>query len=146
MFGLHTGWGLSHFLSSFIDASEIIKSTQYPNLFVIIAGPVPANPVDLLTTEKMDSLAGFLKERFDYVLFDSPPVLAVSDAVALGPLADGVLLVARGGKTPLSAVRQARHKLEAHRLKCLGVILNGVSLVEQDGYYAKQYYRYAKPE
>jgi Mrp family chromosome partitioning ATPase len=73
-------------------------------------------------------------------------VLAVSDAVALGPLVDGVLLVARGGKTPLSAMRQARHKLEAHKLRCLGVILNGVNLVEQDGYYAKQYYRYAKPE
>jgi Mrp family chromosome partitioning ATPase len=65
--------------------------------------------------------------------------------LALGPMTDGIVLVCRGGKTPLSAVKQAKQKLDAHRLKCLGVVLNGVDLVEQDGYYARQYYEYTRP-
>jgi Mrp family chromosome partitioning ATPase len=94
----------------------------------------------------MDYLIAFLKRSFDYILFDSPPILAVSDALAMGPLIDGVILVVRAGRTPVPALRQARQRLDTHKLKCLGVILNGVNLVEQDGYYAKQYYQYSKPE
>jgi Mrp family chromosome partitioning ATPase len=94
----------------------------------------------------MDGLIAYLKRSFDFVLFDTPPLLAVSDALAMGPMADAIILVARGGQTPIPALKQAKHKLDAHKLKCLGVILNGVDLLEQDGYYAKQYYHYSKPE
>jgi len=146
MFGLNSGWGLTHFVSSFIDAADLVRPTQYPNLFLITSGPIPANPIELLTSEKMDHLIAFLKRSFDYILFDTPPILAVSDALAIGPMIDGVILVARGGQTPVPALKQAKQKIDAHKLKCLGVILNGVNLVEQDGYYAKQYYQYSKPE
>ena len=146
IFGSSGGWGLTHFVSSFIDAADLIKPTQFPNLFLITSGPIPANPIELLTSEKVDSLMAFLKRSYDYILLDAPPLLAVSDALALGPMIDGVILVARGGQTPVPALRQAKQKIDAHRLKCLGVIINGVNLVEQDGYYAKQYYQYSKPE
>jgi capsular exopolysaccharide synthesis family protein len=146
IFGLNSGWGLTHFVSSYIEAADLVRPTQFPNLFLINSGPVPANPIELLTSEKMDALITFLKRSFDYILLDAPPLLAVSDALALGPVIDGVILVTRGGQTPIPALRQAKQKLDAHRLKCLGVILNGVNLVEQDGYYAKQYYQYSKPE
>jgi tyrosine-protein kinase Etk/Wzc len=86
-----------------------------------------------------------LKRRYDYILLDAPPILAVSDALALGPMGDGLILVARAGETPLPALKQAKQRLDAHKLKCLGVILNGVDLIEQDGYYSKQYYHYYKP-
>jgi Mrp family chromosome partitioning ATPase len=79
-------------------------------------------------------------------LFDAPPLLAVSDALAMGPMADAIALIARAGQTPMQALKQAKQKLDAHKLKCLGVILNGVDLLEQDGYYAKQYYSYSRSE
>lgn len=146
IFGLNGGWGLTHFVSSFIEAADLVRPTNYTNLFLINSGPIPANPIELLTSEKMDALIAFLKRSFDYILLDAPPLLAVSDALAMGPLIDGVILVTRGGQTPIPALKQAKQKLDAHKLKCLGVILNGVNLVEQDGYYAKQYYQYSKPE
>jgi len=138
------GPGLSRFLSSDIDASEIVRATDIPNLHLITSGPLPTNPIELVTSDRMDILVAYLKRNFDFVLFDTPPVLAVSDALAMGPLADAIILVVRGGQTPIPAIKQAKQKLDAHKLKCLGIILNSVSLVEQEGYYAKQYYNYSK--
>jgi len=146
IFGINSGWGLTHYVSSEMDAADLARPTQVPNLFLIGSGPLPSNPVELLTSDKMDYLIAFLKRNYDYILLDSPPLLAVSDALALGPIIDGVILVVRGGQTPVPALKQAKQKIDAHKLKCLGVILNGVNLVEQDGYYAKQYYQYSKPE
>jgi len=146
IFGHNGGWGLTHYVSSFIDAADLIRPTQFQNLSLISSGPIPVNPIELLTSEKVDALMAFLKRSFDYILLDAPPLLAVSDALALGPIIDGIILVARGGQTPISALKQAKQKIDAHKLRCLGVIINGVNLVEQDGYYAKQYYQYSKQE
>jgi len=144
--GSGNGPGLSNYLSANIEPEEIIKPTDVANLHLITSGPLPDNPIELLTSEKMDTLVAFLRRSFDFVLFDAPPLLAVSDALAMGPMADAIILVARGGRTPIPAMKQAKQKLDAHKLKCLGVILNGVDLVEQDGYYAKQYYDYSRAE
>ena len=144
--GKGSGPGLSTYLSSHMEPEEIIKPTSFANLYLITSGPLPANPIELLTSESMDSLVAFLKRSFDFVLFDTPPLLAVSDALALGPMADALILVARSGRTPIQAIRQAKQKLDSHKIKCLGVILNGVDLSEQDGYYSRQYYHYANPE
>jgi succinoglycan biosynthesis transport protein ExoP len=146
IFGPQSGSGLTHYVSSRIEAAELVKPTPFPHLYLISSGPIPANPIELLTSEKMVNLISFLKQSFDYILFDTPPLLAVSDAVAMGPMIDGVILVARGGQTPIPALKQAKQKLDTHNIKCIGVILNGVDLVEQDGYYAKQYYNYSKHE
>ena len=148
IFGISSGNGpgLSRYLSSHIEPADVVKPTEIPNLQLITSGPLPANPIELLTSEKMDTLIAYLKRSFDFVLFDTPPLLAVSDALAMGPMADAIILVARGGLTPIPALKQAKQKLDAHKLKCLGVILNGVDLVEQDGYYARQYYNYSKGE
>jgi len=140
------GPGLSKFLSSLIEPADIIRPTSVPNLYLVPSGPLPANPIEMLTSERMDNLVAFLKRSFDFVLFDTPPILAVSDALAMGPMADAIILVVRGGHTPLQAIKQAKQKLDAHKLRCQGVIINGVDLLEQDGYYARQYYHYAKPE
>ena len=149
IFGLNGGDGgpgLSRYLSSPIEPTEIIRPTSVDNLHLIPSGPLPANPIEILTSERMDNLVVFLKKNYDYVLFDTPPILAVSDALAMGPMVDAIILVARGGHTPITAFKQARQKLDGHRLRCHGVILNGVDLFEQDGYYARQYYHYGNPE
>lgn len=144
LLGVSEGPGLTSYLNSPLEADNILRPTEIPNLSFINAGPLPASPIELLTSEKMDLLVAYLKRNFDFIFFDAPPLLAVSDALALGPMTDGIVLVCRGGKTPISAVKQAKQKLDTHRLKCLGVILNGVDLVEQDGYYARQYYEYTR--
>lgn len=140
------GPGLSDYLSANVEHEAIIKPTEVTNLYVITSGPLPADPIERLTSEKMDLLVATLKRSYDFVLFDAPPLLAVSDALAMGLMADAIILVARGGQTPIPAIKQAKQKLDAHKLKCLGVILNGVDLVEQDGYFAKQYFQYTKAE
>jgi capsular exopolysaccharide synthesis family protein len=148
MFGVRNGDtpGLSRYLSSNMEPAGIVQPTDIPNLHLITSGSLPANPIELLTSDRMDSLVGHLKRNFDFVLFDTPPILAVSDALAMGPMADAIILVARGAQTPIQAIKQAKQKLDAHKLKCLGVILNGVDLIEQDGYYAREYYSYSRPE
>jgi polysaccharide biosynthesis transport protein len=140
------GPGLSTYLSSLIEPAEIVKPTDIPNLQVITSGPLPAYPIELLTSDRMDMLVAFLRRSFDFVLFDTPPLLAVSDALAMGPMADAIVLIVRGGQTPIPALKQAKQKLDAHKLRCLGVILNGIDIIAQDGYYATQYYHYSKPE
>ena len=145
IFDLDYTWGLSHFLSSVVDASEIIKPTSFNNLFIVPSGIMPSDPIEVMLSEKMKAFCAHLKQNFDYVLFDSPPILAVSDALVLSRLADGLVLVVRAGQTPISALKQTKNKIEAHKINLLGVIINGVSLLEQDGYYAKQYYSYARP-
>ncbi len=140
------GPGLGRYLSSTLGTDEVVRPTNISNLYLITSGPLPANPIELLTSERMDALVGRLKHDFDFVLFDAPPILAVSDALAMGPMVDAIVLVARGGQTPIQAIKQAKQKLDAHKLKCLGVILNSVDLVDQDGYYAREYYSYSKAE
>ena len=146
IFGQDGRVGLTRYLSAQCDLTGLPRPTQIPNLQLITSGPLPGNPLELLSSKRMEQLVAHLRTVFDYILFDAPPILAVSDGVALGPISDGIILIGRGGVTPTKALKQAKTKLDAHNLKCLGVILNGVDLVEQDGYYSKQYYHYYKAD
>jgi polysaccharide biosynthesis transport protein len=135
--------GLTNYLSSHIDLWEVLKPTQFPNLSLIKSGPIPANPLELLSSEKMKELLEALKSNSDYIFLDTPPILAVSDALALGQLVDAAIVVARGGQTPIAALKRAKEKLDTHKIKCMGVVLNDVDMLEEDGYYAREYYHYA---
>ena len=134
--------GLTNYLSSQADLKDLEKATPIANLYLINAGPVPPNPVELLGSERMGNLIDSMKKRFDYILFDTPPLLPVSDAVVLGTKIDGMILVIRGGKTTREALIRAKEKLDLHQIKCAGVIINGVNLNEHDYYYMKHYYHY----
>jgi capsular exopolysaccharide synthesis family protein len=123
---------------------DVLRTTRIPALFLINAGSVTPNPVELLGSAKMVDLIERLKESFDFVLVDTPPVLGVSDALVLGPLMDGVILVARAGKTPRKAIRQAQEKLESHKINGLGVIINRVQRRDLNYYYTDSYYKYYK--
>jgi succinoglycan biosynthesis transport protein ExoP len=144
LFGMPNGPGLTSYVSGQADLPSVIEATDIPDLYVILSGPIPSQPVELLGSNRMDEAIAQLRKTFDYVLFDAPPLLLVSDAVALGPMIDAVILVVREGATPLSALKLAKQKLDAHHLKCFGVILNGISAYGQEGYYARQYQHYHK--
>ncbi len=135
--------GLTKYLMGDLPIKDLLRATPIPTLFLINAGPVPPNPLELLGSEKMANLIDRLKQNYDFVLLDTPPMLAVSDAIVLGSRLDGAILVVQGGKTPREALRQAREKLDAHRIKGLGVIINRVNLRNfNDYYYADSYYTY----
>jgi len=134
--------GLADYLTATIPLSQLVKITQVPNLYLINAGLVPPNPVELLGSEKMTDLINTMKQYFEYILFDTPPLLTLSDALVLGPKIDGVILVAWGGKTSRDALKRAKEKLDLHQIRCAGVIINNMSLEEHDYYFMKHYYHY----
>lgn len=141
LFKIKNLYGLTNYLASDVDIKNLIKTTLVPNLFLINAGPLPPNPSELLGSDKMTYFIENLKHSFDYIFFDSPPILALSDALVLGPKTDGVILIVWGGKTSREALKQAKDKLDQLNIKILGVVLNNVSLKDQD-YYYKQYYHH----
>ncbi|MHB1319187.1 MAG: tyrosine-protein kinase domain-containing protein [Anaerolineae bacterium] len=109
------------------------------SLRVMTAGTVPPNPADLLGSERMKALVTQLEAAADIVLFDTPPVLAVTDAVTLAGAVDGVLLVAEVGHSKRAALKQAAERLSQVDANLLGVILNRASQ-EDSGYYSYRYY------
>lgn len=134
-FGVSNRSGLSQVLSGQAEWLDAIQSTSIKNLHVLTSGPIPPNPSELLDASRMDQLLGQLRERFDVVLIDTPPVLAVSDAQIMATRCDGVLLVvnARGAKRR-EAIK-AREALLLVQAKIVGVALNGTPPKEGYAYY-----------
>ncbi|HVR39691.1 MAG TPA: polysaccharide biosynthesis tyrosine autokinase, partial [Thermoanaerobaculia bacterium] len=92
--------GLVNYLAANIAVEDVVQDTQVPNLSVILSGPIPPNPSELLASDRMKHLIEEVRSKFAFVIFDSPPVLAVTDAVVLATNADGVVLTVHGGQTP----------------------------------------------
>ena len=143
IFGIKNLHGLTNHLTAGKEMKELIKATRIPSVFMVNAGPVPPNPAELLGSGKMAEFMGKAKEFFDFILIDTPPVLAVSDALVLGPLVDAAILIVWSGKTPRDALRSASEKLDMVQVKTLGVIINHESLKEQGYYHKKYYYTYS---
>lgn len=124
----HTIWKLRNeagLFSLLVQDTETIpvQSVEVPNLSIITAGSGSANPADLISSRRMESVIAQLSEQADYVLFDAPPVLAVADAGLLASRLDALLLVARAGLTQRDHLEQARVQLERARARVLGVAL-----------------------
>ena len=98
------------------------------NLWLLPSGPLPPNPADLLGSRRMEQTIAALKTRADVVLFDAPPVVAVTDAVVLGTKVDGVLLVVSAGHTRREHAQRARELLERVHVRILGAVLNNAPL------------------
>ena len=137
--GTENGHGLSTLLTGQGDLREAIAPTGVENLFFVSSGPVPPDPAELVGSVKMRETLAVLREGFDYVLIDSPPVLPVTDGVLLATMVDGVVLVARGQQTPKDVVRKARERLDYARANVLGVVLNNVNVNSGDYHYHNRY-------
>ncbi|QHT64006.1 CpsD/CapB family tyrosine-protein kinase [Paenibacillus lycopersici] len=135
-FQLSNRCGLTHVLAGNAAAREAVKETHIRNLSVMPSGSIPPNPSELLASRKMDLLLDELRQSFDLVLIDTPPVLAVSDAQIMASRCDGVLLVinARSGKRQHAA--KARDALQFVQAKIVGVALNQTAASELSGYYS----------
>jgi tyrosine-protein kinase Etk/Wzc len=119
------GPGLADYLAEVKTLDEVLIKTPVEGLSVICAGAYPPNPADLLVRPRMHELLRLLNERFDMVILDAPPVLAVTDAVLMGRIAGGILLIARHDMTPIGEIEATKRTLEAAGLKVTGAVLNG---------------------
>ena len=113
-----------------------------PDLFFIPSGPIPPNPSELLGSNKMRELLQELQKETDFIIFDSPPVIAVTDALVLATQVDGVVLVLGFGEVTRDAAKQAKQLLEKVKANILGVVLNKIDMEKEGQYYPYYYYYY----
>lgn len=116
------------------------QETMLPNLTLIPAGPLPPNPADLLSLERLRELLTAMRETFDVIVIDTPPMLAVSDPLILAAHVDGMVLVALAGKTRIDALRRAAETLQRGSVRLVGVIVNQQSGRDTQGYYYTDYH------
>ena len=136
---LFTEPGLSNVLGGFNKLSEAIQKTDFDNLEVITCGHLPPNPVELLGSENMEILIDCLKEEYDYIFIDSPPINTVTDVAVLSKLVSGLVIVVRFAQTTYEEIHMAVDKLKLVDSKILGFLLNDVK--EKNSYYKKSYYK-----
>ncbi len=132
--GLHTLFqlpaepGLTNVMLEQEDAPIPLHQTSVPGLLLLPSGPLPPRPADLLGSQRMERLIQRMREQADIILFDTPPVTAVTDAAVLSTRVDGVLLVLQAGKTRRDRAREARRLLEKVKAHIVGVVLNNARL------------------
>jgi len=136
--------GLSSYLAG-VSSLELVAVPHpvIPNLVAIPTGPLPPNPADLLSSHKLTDALRKLRGQYKFIVIDSPPIMAATDAVILSVQADGVLLVVRSGETPKEAFTRARDLLTSVKCNLLGVVLNAVDSSAPDYYYSYRYYPYS---
>jgi succinoglycan biosynthesis transport protein ExoP len=126
--------GLASVISGDTDLAAAIRTSVVENLFILPCGPRPQNPAELLTSPEFQDVIDKLRAQFDFVIIDTPPVLAVSDPAVVAPRVDGVLLVFRMTKKARPTAERAREQLAALGANVLGVIVNGTGGNKDDGY------------
>ena len=148
VFGLTNRLGLSdYFIRTTDRLTGVVKKTNTKGLSVITSGSLPPNPSELLNSSKMMDIINFLGTHFDTLILDTPPLLAVTDALVLAPRVDGVILVMDPTKTKRGAIRHAIEQLKRVNANLLGVVLNNIKVKRSQYYYNRNYYygkRYGK--
>jgi len=140
MFATSSAPGLSNLLVGNAKASEVIQETSTQGLWLMPAGTLPPNPAELLGSKRFKEFAAFLLQHFDWLIVDTPPVMAVTDATVAANLAHGVLFVVGAEMTSRRVASRAVEQLELGQAKFLGAVLNRVDL-EHNAYYYSRYYR-----
>ncbi|HWA74811.1 MAG TPA: polysaccharide biosynthesis tyrosine autokinase [Polyangiaceae bacterium] len=136
-------WGVTSALLEPNSESSIVFETEVPNLWIAPTGPIPPNPAELLHSEAFRAVLNRLRNQFDRVIIDSPPIVPVTDATVLSTLVDGVVVVVRASRTRKDLVRRAIKSLRDVGSRLVGVVLNAAD-VEGGSYGAYQYYSYRR--
>lgn len=136
--------GLTDALTNGKSWQSVALPTATPNLFFIHSGLMSPNPAELLSSKRMKSLLAELKEHFDIVIIDSPPIVSVADATIIATLVDGTILVSRSGFVPRHLCLHAKGALESVHGKVIGCVLNGVQTQHQPYHYYDYYKQYGR--
>lgn len=134
--------GVSHCLSGQAELNEIIYDTNLDNMDLIVAGPVPPNPTELLGGARFKEMIRRLREEYDYVLVDTPPIGSVIDGVIISKVCDGMVIVIESGKISYRFAQDVKRQLEVSGCPILGTVLNKVE-TKGNSYYGK-YGKYGK--
>ncbi|MGM0804987.1 MAG: CpsD/CapB family tyrosine-protein kinase [Bacillota bacterium] len=127
-------YGVTNVLTRQRTLSEAIVTTTIPDVDVLPSGPVPPNPSEIIDSKSMTHLIEEAKALYDYVLFDTPPIMVVTDAQVLAHRVDGVIMVISSGKTEIESAIKGKELLENANAKILGTVLNEKE-VKKDNYY-----------
>jgi tyrosine-protein kinase Etk/Wzc len=135
IFNVSESTGIAAYLAGKASLEEIIHPTAISNLSIIPAGAIPANPAELLESQRLKELVSLLKAKFDRVIFDSPPAGALADALIIAALVDGVILVCFAGHIDKRFILRTKQQLEKSGAKIYGVVLNYIELKMRSYYY-----------
>ena len=135
--------GLSNLLMNFQKIDDAIVKNEEHGIDMIFAGDIPPNPAELLSSQRMSKLLTMLREKYDYIIIDSPPVDLVVDAVALSTQCDGVLYVVRAVRSERGAVIYGMEQLQYAGANVIGFVFNGVTADTIKGYGKYRYRKYA---
>jgi capsular exopolysaccharide synthesis family protein len=132
--------GLTSILTGHANLTQCIRPTAIPRLYLLPRGVPAPNPAELLMSQKMRDVLNEVRSQFDFIVIDSPPIIAVSDAAVLSTISDGVVLVFNGQKTTTPSARRAMERLERVGAPMLGVVLNGIDIRHPDYVEYRSYY------
>jgi capsular exopolysaccharide synthesis family protein len=133
--------GLSHYLSGQSELEDVHNSTEIPNMDIIFAGTYSPNPAELLGHNRFQDLVIKLREKYDYIIIDTPPLGSVIDSAIVAKIADGAILVVESNAISYKFAQHVKHQLVRTDCKILGVILNKVNM-DKNGYYGRYYGKY----
>lgn len=144
VFGLENKKGLSTFIAG-TSGIKIIREGLPENLSLITSGPIPPNPSELMISKRLKDLVRALKDKFDFVIFDTPPIISVSDTLIMSKIVDASLIVTRFGKTTYEMMNHGLKQMADIEAKVIGTVINAVD-EKKSGYYYyhynKEYYQY----
>lgn len=127
--------GLTNILTKQVSLKDAVRETDVEGLFAVTSGPIPPNPAELLGSASMEQLIAEITDLFDLVLFDTPPLLVVTDAQILADNTDGTILVISSGKTDREQAMKAKSMLNSTKGKLLGAVLNNKKQDKNTHYY-----------
>ena len=139
MFRLNNIYGLTDILAKDRAVDKCIQKTELENLYVLTAGAIPPNPAEILSSEKMKNLIEDLKNIYDYIFIDTPPIGLVTDAGVLSSFIDGVVLVVKSESVEKKYLEETKKKLDAVDARILGAILNSYKSEQKDYNYYSYY-------
>ena len=135
--------GLSQYLSGQRSLENVLYDTNIENLSIIFAGPYSPNPADLLEESLFGDMISKLKEKYDYIIVDTPPVGNLIDGAIVARQCDGAVMVIESGSISYRLEQRVKGQLEKSGCRILGVVLNKVNM-KRNGYYSKYYGKYGK--
>lgn len=141
LFKVKNTGGLSAYLTGRVPVEDAIFKTSIKNVSLVPSGPIPPNPAELLNSEKMRIFLNEMKKKYDIILLDTPPILAVVDALIVSTLSDCMVFIIKAGKTTRLPFLRAVEELEQAKTRIIGVLFNEVKLKEKE-YYSPYYYYY----
>ena len=141
--GVQKKYGLVDYLSGKVKLDEIIKPTKTKNLSFITSGSIPANPNEVLESKSFSKFLQSIKDYFDIIIIDSPPIVAVIDSEILAKQVDGTVLIISADKTEKRLMKDAVELLKRSKTKFLGSVLNNFKYKSGYGYYYKYHYSYS---